>query len=222
MIRESEITKPDIPPLAPHVRRPYMVMLCYIIADNQQLLAWRGIILNATPAEAIPCARKVAGITAVARDGLIESMTYSDGTETFELMLDDDTTKVIEVATELDQALGTNLFIRDEPVEYDAGMGAEAARLFDEFTAPLEGTDEAYGAAPEGAHFRVEFDLDYWGGDYHGTGDVAYVPFSLLHDARRLTPREAFTRHTGHIANHIVHYTLDDLYDAEGNELKTS
>jgi hypothetical protein len=219
VIRESEVTEPDIPPLAPHVRRPWMVMLCYIIADNQQLLAWRGIILNATPAEVIPCARKVAGITAVESGGLIESLSYSDGEESHELMLDDDTTKIVEEATELDQALGTNLFIRDEPIEDDAGMGAEAARLFDEFTAPLEGTDEAYGGAPEGAHFRVEFDLGYWGGNYSGTGDAAFVPFSLLHGPERLTPHEAFTKFTGHIAAHIVHYTLDDLYDADGKPL---
>jgi len=77
----------------------------------------------------------------------------------------------------------------------------------------------AYGDVPVGAHIKFEYDLSFRGGDYSGTGVFAYVPFHLLQTPESLTPEQAFTKHTGHEASHIVHYTLDELYDAQGNPL---
>lgn len=70
---------------------------------------------------------------------------------------------------------------------------------------------------PAGTCFRVEYDLNFWGGDYRGTGQFAYVPLALLTEA--VEPEEAFERHTGFDRHHIVHYMLDETYDAAGRAL---
>jgi hypothetical protein len=63
--------------------------------------------------------------------------------------------------------------------------------------------------------FRVEYDLSFRGGDYSGTGEFAYVPFALI-AGDALSPEQAFARHTGIDAAHVVHYTLDEAFDDEG------
>ena len=64
----------------------------------------------------------------------------------------------------------------------------------------------------------VEYDLNYFGGhgDYHGCGEEALLPFDGLTDDNL---HERFREQTGHDPTHIVHYTFDDLVDAEGDLL---
>lgn len=59
------------------------------------------------------------------------------------------------------------------------------------------------------AHIQVEYDLQFWGGDYSGVGQFAYVPATLVDE---LGVEEAFQAHTGIDPVHIVHYSLDELY----------
>lgn len=88
---------------------------------------------------------------------------------------------------------------------------------FEDF-APLLGYEEE--EAPPGLeHFKVEYDLNFWGGNFTGTGEHAYVPFSLVAPAGRLTAEQAFLRHTGIDPAHVIHYTFDETYDAAGQEL---
>lgn len=83
-----------------------------------------------------------------------------------------------------------------------------------------EETCEFCGAAQPGRavyepHSRFEYDLNFTGGNYTGVGTFAYVPISLI---KELTPEDAFSKHTGIDAAHIIHYTTDESFDAEGNE----
>jgi hypothetical protein len=64
------------------------------------------------------------------------------------------------------------------------------------------------------AHIQVEYDLNYTGGDYSKTGNLAYVPCSLIDEAGSV--EAAFQRHTGHNPIHIVHHSPDELYTADG------
>jgi len=68
---------------------------------------------------------------------------------------------------------------------------------------------------------RVEYDLDYWGGDYSEVGQFAHIPHEVIDrlpgndDDAKL--RTAFTVLVGD-PRHIVHYTFDEAYDQDGNE----
>ena len=62
-------------------------------------------------------------------------------------------------------------------------------------------------------YIQVEYDLKFYGGDYDKVGNFALIPESLVNE---LGLEAAFTKHTGHEACHIIHYTLDELYDASG------
>ena len=68
---------------------------------------------------------------------------------------------------------------------------------------------------------RVEYDLDYWGGDYSKVGQFVYVPHEVIdrlpgtHIDKKL--KTAFTVLVGD-PRHIVHYTFDEVYDQDGNE----
>ena len=64
-------------------------------------------------------------------------------------------------------------------------------------------------------YFQVEFDNSFHGGDYAGVGEFVLVPFDLLESEG--SPERAFTRFTGKDSRHIVHYTLDEVYDRDGN-----
>lgn len=79
----------------------------------------------------------------------------------------------------------------------------------------IEAADKSQ--APEEC-FEVEYDLKFSGGDYSGVGDFAYVPFALLTDD--VTPEEAFEQHTGHSRQHIIHFTLDEAFDRNGERLE--
>lgn len=76
---------------------------------------------------------------------------------------------------------------------------------------------DAQGGGPAGACFRVEYDKDFWGGDYSGVGSFAYVPLALVGDG--VTPERAFELYTGVATEHMIHYTLDELYTAGGGRL---
>lgn len=63
-------------------------------------------------------------------------------------------------------------------------------------------------------YVRVEYDEDFFGGDYSKTGDLAFVK---LVDVNSLGSVEAaFKATTGIETIHIIHYSLDELYDADG------
>ena len=68
---------------------------------------------------------------------------------------------------------------------------------------------------------RVEYDLNYWGGDYSDVGQFTYVPHEVIDRLpgkdmdRKL--KTAFTVLVGD-PRHIVHYTFDEVYDHEGTE----
>ena len=70
---------------------------------------------------------------------------------------------------------------------------------------------------------RVEYDLNFWGGDYSGVGQFAYIPLDAIsrlrgkNDDKRL--RTAFTVLVGN-PEHIIHYTFDEPVDQDGNEWK--
>lgn len=63
----------------------------------------------------------------------------------------------------------------------------------------------------------VEYDLKYYGGDYHGYGETALLPFEGLTDDNL---HERFRQQTGHDPVHIVHYTFDEPVDADGESLE--
>ena len=72
---------------------------------------------------------------------------------------------------------------------------------------------------------RVEYDLNYAGGDYNKVGDFAYIPLDAISAIPgRLAGDErlkaAFQIITGYNPIHIVHYTFDEVYDQDGNEWK--
>jgi hypothetical protein len=71
-------------------------------------------------------------------------------------------------------------------------------------------------SAPVGPHVRFEYDETFFGGDYKKVGQFAYVPLGLIEHAE--TPEKAFADCTKVAPIHIIHYTLDELYTAEGNE----
>lgn len=64
--------------------------------------------------------------------------------------------------------------------------------------------------------FRVEYDLDYFGGDYSGTGKFVYVPEDTegINDKAKL-----FQMMTGIDPAHIIHLTSDECYALDGNSL---
>jgi hypothetical protein len=69
----------------------------------------------------------------------------------------------------------------------------------------------------EGRYFRVEFDPGYYGGDYRGTGSFALIPASLVKKVNSV--ESAFLKHTGFDPQHIIHYSLDERYDKNGDRV---
>lgn len=74
---------------------------------------------------------------------------------------------------------------------------------------------------PKSLCVKVEYDHDFRGGDYDGTGQFAYVPLRLIDrqpskdQDERL--KSAFRRHTiGIDPVHIIHYTFDESYTQDG------
>ncbi len=64
-------------------------------------------------------------------------------------------------------------------------------------------------------YVRVEYDEEFFGGDYSGVGNFAFVN---LIDINGLGSVEtAFKQTTGIETIHIIHYSEDELYDVNGN-----
>lgn len=57
---------------------------------------------------------------------------------------------------------------------------------------------------------RVEYDLNYHGGDYSGVGRFVYLPEDGLDDDNI---GQRFQKKTGYGPEHIIHYSFDELYD---------
>jgi hypothetical protein len=64
--------------------------------------------------------------------------------------------------------------------------------------------------------FAVEYDLSYFGGDYHGCGEDVFLPAEGLTDENL---PERFREKTGHDPVHIVHYCFDEPVDESGESL---
>lgn len=79
---------------------------------------------------------------------------------------------------------------------------------------------------------RVEYDPNYWGGDYHSIGQFVCLPESVIDRQTYPTPegpaemdfdaqvRAAFFEVTGLDIRHIIHYCPDEPVDQYGNEWK--
>jgi hypothetical protein len=70
---------------------------------------------------------------------------------------------------------------------------------------------------------RVEWDPDYYGGDYAQVGQFSYIPYEVIDrlpgdDVDAKLPM-AFAVLVGD-PRHIVHYTWDEVFDQQGNEWK--
>ena len=61
---------------------------------------------------------------------------------------------------------------------------------------------------------RVEYDTQYYGGDYDDVGDVALLPEKGLTDENI---NEMFQKHTGIDPQHIIHYSFDELFTEDGD-----
>jgi hypothetical protein len=71
---------------------------------------------------------------------------------------------------------------------------------------------------------RVEYDLSYWGGDYAGVGEFIQIPLALVESMRSITTADdvvdmAFRKLTHQDSAHIIHYSLDELYDQDGEPI---
>jgi len=71
---------------------------------------------------------------------------------------------------------------------------------------------------PERAHIQVEYDRNYFGGDYSGVGEFALIPVDEIPKGANGVKR-AFEKSTGLHRQHIVHYSEDELFDADGDPL---
>jgi hypothetical protein len=67
-------------------------------------------------------------------------------------------------------------------------------------------------------HVQVEFDTGFFGGDYTGVGDHAYIPEALV-DLLDGDVGAAFAKLTRIDAVHIVRYVGDQRFDAYGDPL---
>jgi len=66
-------------------------------------------------------------------------------------------------------------------------------------------------------YIQFEYDLEFHGGDYDKVGEYAYVPIELI---EKMGEEEAFEKVTGINAVHIIFYTMDEVYDAKGNQIE--
>jgi hypothetical protein len=130
--------------------------------------------------------------------------------------------------------------LSEEPVDFDSlqavhdaivfgGCSGKWSVTFTEEVSPMrmekllldQGSDPMFLLGDDyndGPRVRFEYDLNYRGGDYRGVGAFVYVPLAVVesfeHDPD--ADRKAFYRHTGHDPIHIVHYSLDELWDSNG------
>ena len=67
---------------------------------------------------------------------------------------------------------------------------------------------------------RVEYDLNYWGGEYSDVGSFALLPMDKV-EANGFDVEKTFAEVTGHDAAHIIHFCPDEVYDANENLIET-
>ena len=67
------------------------------------------------------------------------------------------------------------------------------------------------------AFIRVEYDRNYYGGDYGGVGNFAFLPEDGLTDENL---KQRFEEQTGLDPRNIVNYTFDETYDSDGELLE--
>lgn len=67
-------------------------------------------------------------------------------------------------------------------------------------------------------HQKVEFDLNYFGGDYSGVGSFVYIPESAVEEHGSI--ERAFIAVTGHAPQHIINTYDDERFTADGAELE--
>jgi hypothetical protein len=67
------------------------------------------------------------------------------------------------------------------------------------------------------AFVRIEYDRNYYGGDYSGVGDFAFLPEDGLTDENL---KQRFGKQTGLDPRNIIHYSFDETYDADGDLLE--
>jgi hypothetical protein len=79
---------------------------------------------------------------------------------------------------------------------------------------------------------QVEYDPDYWGGDYSKVGRFVYLPFDFIDRCPKWGEADPVCGHaktgfdgrvkmafhilTGVHPNHIIHYSPDEGYDLDG------
>ena len=111
--------------------------------------------------------------------------------------------------------------------------------VFDDDTDTLVLNNEALATLP---HFRVEWDIDYWGGssdkrssnrrrwlqyhklscrrgDYHGVGQFVFIPVALTYVFNSV--EEVFEKFTGTNRIHIIDWTLDKEFFPDGTIFAT-
>jgi len=63
---------------------------------------------------------------------------------------------------------------------------------------------------------QVGYGLGFWGGESSSVGDFADVPLSLV-DACDGSVQEAFRQHASHDPIHVIHDSLDEVVDHNGD-----
>lgn len=103
--------------------------------------------------------------------------------------------------------------------------GLDGDEIQDSFQSEMDadGYFEDLDERPEGACFRVEYDPRYYGGDYSGSGEAAYVSCREYDKLRAVgvdespAVRTLFKKATGIDPVHIVHYNVDEQFTEDGD-----
>lgn len=77
---------------------------------------------------------------------------------------------------------------------------------------------DAIMSDPDHPHVRVEFDRNFYGGNYAGLGEHVFVPEALI-DVMEGDVAAAFAKFTRIDGVHMVSYTGDERFDADGEPL---
>jgi hypothetical protein len=94
--------------------------------------------------------------------------------------------------------------------------GFEIADSFFKTISKIHQIGEELKSTPVPVYVAVEYDLDYFGGDYSGLGEEALLSIEGLTDENL---KERFREQTGHDPAHIIHYSFDEAVDANGERL---
>lgn len=78
---------------------------------------------------------------------------------------------------------------------------------------------DAIMSAPDHPHVRVEFDRNFYGGNYGALGEHVFVPEALI-DVMDGDVAAAFAKFTRIDAIHMVGYAGDERFDADGQPLE--